>query len=98
MQSGDYVYEHFGALTPTGGPAPQVKPAISIAVDDGSFRNLNPNQPQDGVLAPGPAPGFPTTALASEANGTSLPSSAAPAPQTAVIAAPAPTAAVSTSG
>ncbi|KAL3131920.1 hypothetical protein ABBQ38_007623 [Trebouxia sp. C0009 RCD-2024] len=80
--AGDYVYANFKALTPSNGPAPSVNPPVSIPVSDGSFYGpLSQEQPQPGVEAPLPAPTLPTITLASQANGSSVPSSAAPAPQ-----------------
>ena len=95
MQSGNYVYQNFGRLTPSNGPAPSIGTSVSLPVSDGSFENLSAGQPRDGVSAPGPAPAFPTIALASEANGTVLPSSAAQAPVIAPFGAPGPSSASS---
>ena len=90
MQCGNYLYQNFSRLTPSNGPAPSVGTSVSLPVSDGSFENLSAGQPRDGVYAPGPAPAFPTIALASEANGTVLPSSAAQAPVIAPFGAPGP--------
>ena len=90
LQSGNYVYQNFGRLTSGNGPTPSVGTPVSLPVSDSSFENLSVGQPRDGVYAPSPAPAFPTITLASEANGTTLPSSAAQAPRTALFGAPSP--------
>ena len=74
------MYTNFAKLTPAGGPAPSVGRHVDLPVSDGSFENLTVDQPQPGVEVPGPAPAFPSIALASELNGTAVPPSAAPAP------------------
>ena len=86
-QVGNYVYANFKALTPSNGPAPSVNPKVDLPVSDGSFYGpLSEKQPQPGVEVPLPAPTLPTIALASQANDTSVPSSAAPAPLSAAPA------------
>ena len=80
IQAGEDVYTNFGSLTPAGGPAPSIGQHVDLPVSDGSFDNLTVAQPQPGVEVPGPAPAFPSIALANELNGTAVPPSAAAAP------------------
>ena len=82
LQSANYVYHHFQQLAPSNGAAPSVGLYTNLPVSDGSFTNLAKAQPREGVAVPGPAPAFPSIALASEVNGTSVPSTAAAAPAT----------------
>lgn len=65
-QSGNYVYENFGKLTPEGGPAPTAGEEVQLRYSDGSFAEVQVPQPQPGELAPGPAPTLNATKLATQ--------------------------------
>ena len=80
MQTGDYVVDNFGKVTPPGAPAPIAPPRVPLTYSDGSFASVGTPQPQPGSIAPGPAPVVPTIPLASEAS--SAPALAPTADQT----------------
>lgn len=65
-ESGNYVYENFGKLTPEGGPAPTAGEEVQLRYSDGSFAEVQVPQPQPGELAPGPAPTLNATKLATQ--------------------------------
>ena len=90
-QVGRYVYENFGKLTPEGGPPPSNGTDVEQFFNDGlNFAQVRVQQPQEGELAPGPAPALPNAVLATQiSSAPALPPSAAPA----VAPAPGPSAA-----